>query len=76
MKSVWKTKAVSAKDLLEFNIALERALNDLEENEFKIVKIEDVQLSKWNQHYQTIIIACKNPGFVLGPAGTTIVNKS
>lgn len=72
MKNAWKTKAISAKDLHEFNIELERTLNGLEEDEFHIVKIEDVQLSKWNQHYQTIVIACKNPGFMLGPAGTTI----
>lgn len=73
MKTTWKTRAITAKSIQEFKSELERALNELEEEEFRIVKIEDMRVSdKWDYHYQTVIIACKNPAFVLGPAGTTI----
>jgi len=72
-KTTWKTKAITAKTIEEFKTGLERALNDLEEDEFRIVKIEDMRVSdKWDYHYQTVVIACKNPIYVLGPAGTTI----
>ena len=72
MKSVWKTRFVAAKSLQEFNVELEHVLNELEENEFRIVKIEDMKITKWDANYQTVIISCKNPAFMLGPAGTTI----
>lgn len=73
MKNTWKVKHVSGKSLPEFSVMMERALNELEEDEFHVVKIEDIKIPQWDQQYQTVIIASKQPPYFLGPAGTTIV---
>jgi hypothetical protein len=61
---------------------LEKLLNSLEEEEFKIIKIENMKntihtfkdgsVSKSAPYYYTVVTACKNPSFPYGPNATIV----